>query len=83
MNFLLGLGLGYIIGLLVAPAPGAQTRDELAQRAHHLAEVPRQKLTEAYDSGRQRAGEMGRHFAESAYESAAEKTGLKPEQREA
>jgi gas vesicle protein len=83
MKFLFGLGLGYAIGLLVAPAPGTQTRDELAQRAQEWAELPRQKMAEAYEAGRERAGEVGRRVGQSAYESAAEKTGLKPEQRKA
>jgi len=33
MRFLLGLGLGYMIGLLIAPASGQEFRRELAERA--------------------------------------------------
>jgi hypothetical protein len=40
-------------------------------------------MVEAYDSGRERAGEMGRRMGESTFESIAEKAGLKPEERSA
>jgi gas vesicle protein len=54
MRFLLGLGLGYIVGLLIAPASGEEFRRELAERA------------DAY--GREKAGEIGQRAGEKAYE---------------
>lgn len=54
MRFLLGLGLGYMIGLLIAPASGEEFRHELAQRA------------DAY--GREKAGEIGQRAGERAYD---------------
>ncbi|HLK34595.1 MAG TPA: YtxH domain-containing protein [Terriglobales bacterium] len=54
MFFLLGLGLGYGIGLLIAPASGEEFRQHLAERAD--------------DYGRQKAREIGQQAGEKAYE---------------
>lgn len=54
MRFLLGLGLGYIIGLLIAPASGREFRRELAERADEY--------------GREKAREIGQRAGEKAYE---------------
>ena len=54
MLFLLGLGLGYVIGLLIAPASGQEVRRELAERADEY--------------GREKAREIGRRAGEKAYE---------------
>jgi len=54
MRFLLGLGLGYIIGLLIAPASGEEFRRELAERADEY--------------GREKAQEIGQRAGEKAYE---------------
>jgi len=54
MLFLLGLGLGYVIGLLIAPASGQEFRRELAERADEY--------------GREKAGEIGRRAGEEAYQ---------------
>jgi gas vesicle protein len=39
MWFLFGLGIGATVGLLYAPKPGSETRDELFQRAEEGREV--------------------------------------------
>lgn len=54
MRFLLGLGLGYIIGLLIAPASGEEFRRELGERADEY--------------GREKAREIGQRAGEKAYE---------------
>jgi gas vesicle protein len=54
MRFLLGLGLGYIIGLLIAPASGEEFRRELAERADEY--------------GREKAREIGQRAGEKVYE---------------
>ena len=54
MRFLLGLGLGYMIGLLIAPASGEEFRRELAERADDLA--------------REKAREIGQRAGEHAYD---------------
>ena len=54
MRFLLGLGLGYVIGMLVAPASGQELRQQLAARADEY--------------GREKAREIGQRVGEKAYE---------------
>ncbi|MGE5207555.1 MAG: hypothetical protein ACM3PW_18225 [Chlamydiota bacterium] len=54
MPFLLGLGLGYMIGLLIAPARGEEFRRELALRANEY--------------GREKAREIGQSAGEKGYE---------------
>jgi gas vesicle protein len=54
MRFLLGLGLGYVIGMLVAPASGQEFRQQLAARADEF--------------GREKAREIGQRAGEKAYE---------------
>ncbi len=66
-RFLFGLGLGYGLGLLIAPAPGEETRRELMQQGE-------QKLAEAVQMGRQRAGEIARDVAEKGFDEAARRT---------
>jgi gas vesicle protein len=53
-GFLLGTGVGYLLGLLVAPAPGAETR---ARIQHRLDERARDK-----------ARRIGEQAGEAAYE---------------
>ncbi len=73
VKFLLGLGLGVAAGLLIAPRPGVETRRELLDRAEELKEMPRQKMAEVIELGRQRAGEAAREATQNAYDQAAEK----------
>lgn len=54
MRFLLGLGIGYVLGMLIAPASGRELRQELAQRADEY--------------GREKAREIGQRAGEKAYE---------------
>ncbi len=54
MRFLVGLGLGYVIGMLVAPASGQEFRHQLAARADEY--------------GREKAREIGQRAGEKAYE---------------
>ncbi len=72
-KFLLGLGLGIAAGLLIAPKPGVETRRELLDRAEELKDVPRQKMAEVIELGRERATEAARDVTQNAYDQAAEK----------
>jgi gas vesicle protein len=45
-NFLLGVGIGSLIGMLFAPNSGRETRDSLAQRARERSEYTKQRTTE-------------------------------------
>jgi gas vesicle protein len=66
-RFLFGLGLGYAIGMVIAPASGEETRRELMERGE-------QKVAEVVHKGRQRAGEIAREAAEQGFDEAARRT---------
>ena len=72
MRFLLGFAIGFGIGLLIAPASGAETRDAIAQRAREIAEIPRQKAEEAAEAAKQRAGELGSRVGREAAQAAVD-----------
>ncbi len=67
LRFLFGLALGYGLGLLIAPAPGEQTRRELRERGQ-------EKLADVVEMGRERAGEFGREAGQKAFDEAAKRT---------
>ena len=54
MRFFLGMGLGYAIGLMLAPASGRETRRRVAASADQY--------------GREKAREIGQRAGEKAYE---------------
>lgn len=74
MKFLLGFGVGAVLGILFAPARGEQTRAELAEKARQLIRVPRQraheKLEQAAERAREEAGEVGSRVGRQAAEAA-------------
>jgi len=72
-KFLLGLGLGVAVGILIAPASGEETRRQLADKAEELAEMPRMKVQEALQKGREKAGEVGQEAAQKAFDEAAKR----------
>lgn len=74
-GFLSGLGVGVALGLLFAPASGKQTRRRIRREASNLAEMPRRKMREAVNSGRTKAGELGREAGERAYDEVVKKAG--------
>jgi gas vesicle protein len=45
-NFLLGVGIGSLIGMLFAPNSGRETRDPLAQRARERSEYTKNGTAE-------------------------------------
>lgn len=49
-NFLMGLGIGVGLGVLFAPRSGAETRNDLSERASDLASSAR----ESYEQNRDR-----------------------------
>jgi DNA uptake protein ComE-like DNA-binding protein len=75
MRFLVGLGLGFGVGLLMAPQPGSRTRRQLARKAENIGDALReQPLRERV---RETASEIGRTAAEYA-QAAAQKLGAGP-----
>jgi gas vesicle protein len=72
MRFLLGLGMGYVVGLLWAPASGEQTRSQIVEKAHELSEIPAKKAAEAAQEAKQKAGEIGSRVGRQAAEAAVQ-----------
>jgi gas vesicle protein len=72
MRFLLGLAIGYVVGLLVAPAPGEQTRSQIADKARDLSQIPVQKAAEAAEQAKQKAGDIGSRVGRQAAEAAVQ-----------
>ncbi len=66
LRFLIGLGIGYLLGLVIAPASGEQTRRELIERGE-------EQLAEVIEMGRERAGELGREAGQKAFDEAAKR----------
>ncbi len=66
LRFLIGLGIGYLLGLVIAPASGEQTRRELMERGE-------EQLAEVIEMGRERAGEFGREAGQKAFDQAAKR----------
>jgi gas vesicle protein len=58
-RFLIGIGTGYLVGLLIAPAAGAETRKRLQQQADAAA--------------REKARKVGAQAAEAAYDAVKER----------
>jgi gas vesicle protein len=69
-KFLLGLGLGVMIGTVIAPASGEETRRQLKEKAEDFRD---ERLGKMMEMGRQKSGEVGRDAGEKAFEQAAKK----------
>ncbi len=72
MKFLMGLFLGFGVGLLVAPASGEETRRNLAENLNDLSEVPVRKMREAAEAAQEKAGEIGANVGRKVAEAAVE-----------
>lgn len=68
------------VGMLLAPAPGEQTRRSVARKARDLVEMPQRKIEEgieqAAEATKEKAadlgGKIGREAAETAVETVRE-----------
>jgi len=91
MKFLLGLGIGIFAGLVLAPAPGEQTRSRLARSAREAARVWEEKLDrkvnqaveQVSETAREKAGEIGAAVGRQAAEAFASSMIGHPESRTA
>lgn len=76
MRFLLGLMTGVVLGMIFAPAPGSEMREQLAERAREWSEVSAEKAAGIAEAGKEKAGDLGatvgRKVAEAAVEAAAQ-----------
>lgn len=76
MKFLFGLFTGVVLGMMYAPAPGQETREELAQKAREWSDLS-QKAEQLAEASKAKAGEIGarvgREAAEKAVQAATDK----------
>jgi gas vesicle protein len=66
LKFLIGLGCGAGLGLLIAPAPGEETRQQLLEMAQRPAGAARRKIQEVREDIAQMGANLGRQVAEKA-----------------
>ncbi len=91
MKFLFGVGLGFVVGMIVAPAPGTDSRRRLAQTVRGWVNAPRERMEEKVDEiarkSEQKAGdvgsEVGRKAAEAAVRAVREEVIGSPENKTA
>jgi gas vesicle protein len=64
------------LGIIFAPAPGEETRTRLASRARELVHLPerkvQEKVQEATDASKAKAGEIGSRVGRQAAEAAVQ-----------
>jgi len=72
VRFLLGVITGVALGMIFAPAPGSEVREQLAERARGWSEIPAQKAAEIAEASKEKAGEIGARVGRKAAESAVE-----------
>ena len=66
VKFLIGIGCGFGLGLLVAPAPGEQTREKLLRVAKDPVEAARRKVQDVREDIAEMGADLGRKVAEKA-----------------
>jgi gas vesicle protein len=69
LKFLIGIGCGVGLGLLIAPASGEETREQLLELAQRPGDAVREKVQEV----RENIGEMGANLGRQAAEKAVDK----------
>jgi gas vesicle protein len=72
MRFLLGFGIGLVLGIVFAPGSGEQTRRMIREKADELAQLPEKKAARAADAAKNKAGEIGARVGRQAGEAAVE-----------
>ncbi len=69
LKFLIGIGCGIGVGLLIAPQEGSETRRNLVRLAKEPGKVAREKVEES----RQKVGEMGANLRRQIAQKAVDK----------
>jgi len=80
LNLLFGLGIGFALALLLAPASGEETRGVLVDKARRIIRLPgekieekiQEKMEETADAAKEKAGELGSRVGREAAEAAVE-----------
>jgi gas vesicle protein len=72
VKFIFGLAIGVVLGLLYAPRPGEETREELYDKAREYAEKPQQSIADAMEARKDKVAEMGARLGSEAAKSAVD-----------
>ncbi len=74
MKFILGIAVGFFVGLLIAPRSGEETRELLMDRAGEIAEAPQrrveERIREIARASEEKAGEIGSEVGKNTAQAA-------------
>ncbi len=74
MKFALGIAMGFVVGMLIAPRSGEETREMLLDKAGDLAKAPQRevenRLREIAKESERKAGEIGSEVGRKTAEAA-------------
>jgi len=83
LKLLAGIGCGVAVGLLIAPAPGEETRRQLLELARDPRGVARRKVRDLREEIAQAGADLGRRVAETAVDKVIPEGLNQPGRREA
>jgi gas vesicle protein len=85
ISFLIGTAVGAGVALLATPASGEEMRAWLGRKTREIKQVPGEKVEQAAEAAKARAGDLGSQVGKQAAEAAVEavKENLFPEDRSA
>jgi gas vesicle protein len=84
LRFLIGIGCGVGLGLLIAPDAGEETRKQLLQIARNPREAAQRKVQDVREEIAQMGADLGRQVAEKAVDNVIpEGLNKQPKQRPA
>jgi gas vesicle protein len=83
LKLLAGIGCGVVVGLLIAPAPGEETRRQLLEIARNPREAARRKVADIREEIAQAGADLGRRVAEKTVDKVIPEGLNRPSRREA
>ncbi len=74
MRFVLGIAMGFLVGTMIAPRSGEETRDLLTEKAEEIARGSQRRVQESIRdvarTSEKKAGEIGSEVGKKAAEEA-------------